>query len=63
MENNRLACSVVEAAEMLGVSPKIAYQLSRRADFPCFKVGSRTVVSVEGLKKWVEKQAGAEVSA
>lgn len=59
----KLAITVSEAAEMLGICPKTAYQLSRRADFPCFKVGNRTVVSVEGLKKWVEKQAGAEVSA
>ena len=45
----RIAVSVAEAAEMLGMCPKTVYQLTRRADFPAFKAGNRTVISVEGL--------------
>ena len=41
----RIAVSVTEAAEMLGMCPKTVYQLTRRADFPAFKAGNRTVIS------------------
>lgn len=59
----KLALSVSEAAELLGVCPKVAYELTRRADFPAFKCGSRTIVSAEGLRDWVQRQATAGVAA
>ena len=59
----RIAVSVAEAAEMLGMCPKTVYQLTRRADFPAFKVGNRTVISVEGLQEWVRRQAMGEGAA
>ncbi len=54
----RFAFSPSEAAEALGVSRPTVYQLMHRADFPSFKVGSRTLISAEGLRRWVEAQAG-----
>lgn len=51
-----VAISVNEAAQLLGVSKPTVYQLIRRADFPAFKVGARTLVSLEGLRCWVDKQ-------
>lgn len=59
----RIAVSVAEAAEMLGMCPKTVYQLTRRADFPAFKAGNRTVISVEGLQEWVRRQAMGEGAA
>ena len=56
-----LAVSAPEAARLLGVSKPKVYELMARGDFPSFKVGSRTIVSVEGLLEWVKKQT--EVSA
>ena len=53
---DRLTYSPSEAAEVLGVSRPIVYTLLRRADFPAFKVGTRTLISVDGLKEWVKKQ-------
>ena len=52
-----LAVSAGEAARMLGVSRPTVYQLMGREDFPSFKVGTRTLVSVEGLREWIRKQA------
>lgn len=52
-----VAISSSKAAELLGVSRPTVYTLMKRADFPAFKVGSRTLVSVEGLRDWVEKQS------
>ena len=57
MQDNRLAYSPTETALMLGVSRPTVYTLMKRADFPAFKVGSRTLVSSEGLREWVRKQA------
>ena len=53
-----LAVSTAEAARLLGVSRPTIYQLIYRADFPAFKVGARTLISVAGLERWVEAQAG-----
>lgn len=53
-----LAVSTAEAARLLGVSRPTIYQLINRADFPAFKVGARTLISVAGLERWVEAQAG-----
>ena len=52
-----LAVSAGEAARLLGVSRLTVYQLMGREDFPSFKVGTRTLISVEGLREWIRKQA------
>ena len=51
-----LAISTEEAARVLGVSRPTVYQLMGRADFPSFKIGSRSLISVEGLRQWITKQ-------
>lgn len=56
----KLALSVEEAAQMLGVCSKVVYTLTHRADFPTIKIGRRTLVSAEGLRDWVRKQSGQE---
>lgn len=48
---------------MLGMCPKTVYQLTRRADFPAFKAGNRTIISVEALRAWVRDQATGEGAA
>lgn len=50
-----LAVSAPEAARLLGVSKPTVYQLMNRADFPAFKIGTRTLISVEGLREWTRK--------
>lgn len=54
----KLAYSVDEAAQVLGVSRGTIYSLIHRADFPALKVGNRQLISREGLAEWVRKQAG-----
>ena len=51
-----LAVSAPEAARLLGVSKPTVYQMMNREDFPAFKVGARTLISVEGLREWMRKQ-------
>lgn len=52
-----LAISLSQTAQVLGVSRPTVYQLAKQNDFPAFKVGGRVLVSVDGLKSWVNKQA------
>lgn len=53
---DKLAYSPAETAEALGVSRPVVYTLMKRTDFPAFKVGGRTLVSVEGLRALVQAQ-------
>lgn len=53
---DKLTYSPTETAQVLGVSRPTVYKLMARADFPAFKVGSRTLVSAEGLQAWIQAQ-------
>lgn len=59
-DTGKIAISVPKAAELLSISRPTAYQLAKRADFPAFTVGGRTLVSVQGLVQWVAEQAHQE---
>lgn len=53
---DKLTYSPSEAVEVLGVSRPTVYTLIKRDGFPAFKVGARTLVSVDGLREWVRRQ-------
>ncbi len=55
-----LAVGTTEAARLLGVSRPTIYQYIHQNDFPAFKLGGRTLVSVEGLREWVAAQTRKE---
>ena len=57
-----LAVGAAEAARLLGVSKPTIYQYIGREGFPSFMLGNRTLISVDGLREWVKRQA-QEVSA
>ena len=54
----KLAISVAEAAELMGVSVPLVYQLVKRADFPAFKLGTRTLINRRLLETWIDREAG-----
>lgn len=54
-----LAVSAAEAARLLGVSRPTLYQYIGRDDFPSFKLGNRVLVSVDGLREWIDRQSKA----
>lgn len=60
MTNNLepVAVSLSQAAQMLGVSRPTVYQYANLPDFPAFRVGGRVLVSVDGLRAWVNARAG-----
>lgn len=53
----KLAYSVTEAAEALGVSRNGVYDLIHREGFPSLPVGGRRLISAELLREWVRDQA------
>ena len=57
-----LAVSAAEAARLLGVSKPKVYELIGQPDFPSFKLGGRTLISVEGLREWISTRAGGGVN-
>ena len=50
----KLTLTVEESGKLLGVSRQIAYQLSRRADFPTLHIGKRMLVPKDRLIQWIE---------
>ena len=58
---DKLAYSPTEAAQALGISRPTIYQLLHRADFPSLKIGARTLIPVDGLKRWLEAQSNGGV--
>lgn len=60
MVENKITYSVKEAAAALGISTPTMYTLIKRADFPAFKVGTRTLIPKVKLEEWVEKESKGE---
>lgn len=50
---NKPTVSVSDLTEILGISRTMAYQLVNSKGFPRVKIGSRIVIPVEALRKWV----------
>lgn len=45
-----------ETAKALNISRPTMLQLARRSDFPAIKVGTRWIINVEGLQRWLDIQ-------
>ena len=58
---DKLAYSLTETAQVLGVSRPTVYALIKQPGFPVFQSGGRKLVSVEGLRDWIRSQT--EVTA
>lgn len=59
---DKLALSVSETAELLGLSRPKVYDLINRPDFPSFTVGNRRLISKAGLERWIAERSGEAVS-
>lgn len=49
-----LILSAPPAAEFLGISRSLAYQLFRQKDFPTIQIGHRKLVRREALLAWLD---------
>ena len=58
-EEQKITLTVREAAKLIGISEKSAYNnLIRLPDFPVVKIGKRLVILREAFIKWLEKNTG-----
>lgn len=51
-----LMLSVLEVADVLGISRAGAYDLVKSKGFPAINIGRRIVVPKEALLKWIQAQ-------
>ncbi len=55
-EVDKTMLTVSELADYLRLSRSMAYELTRRAGFPCLRIGRKILVPADGLKAWVDEQ-------
>ncbi len=58
-----VAVSIQNAARLLGISDRTLYDMTNMEGFPAFKIGNRTLISVEGLREWVRERIRPQRSA
>lgn len=55
---DKLTYTVAEAAQALGVSRPVVYELCNRADFPSIRVSAkRIVIPIDALEVWLQEKA------
>lgn len=52
----KLTYTLVEAAQVLGISKSYAYELAKRNELPIVRIGSRIVLPIKRLEEWLEEQ-------
>jgi excisionase family DNA binding protein len=52
--------NVREVADYIGMSRANAYELTKRADFPAFRVGKRVFVPRDQFLAWIDNQVKAK---
>ncbi len=58
MEKQKLTYTVLEMAEVLGISRPTAYELVKRKGFPAIRISDRRIViPVDALNKWLNDPA------
>ena len=53
----KFAISVQELAEQLGISLPKAYELTKRTGFPVIRIGTRVLIPVAELRRWLTENA------
>jgi len=56
----RLVLTVVEAADRLGISSDLAYDLVARGEFPSLRLGRRIVIPRIAFQELIESATGSE---
>jgi excisionase family DNA binding protein len=54
MMPSKLVLSIAEAAEVLGVSDDLIYELTARGELPCLRLGRRKVIPIVAIQAVVD---------
>lgn len=57
---NKLTFTPKEAAEVIGVSLPVVYELCKNSDFPCIHLGRKILVPRQELSEWLHREATNE---
>ncbi|WWU65264.1 helix-turn-helix domain-containing protein [Clostridium baratii] len=49
--------SPMEAKDKLGVGRNEIYNLCKREDFPCFKIGNKYYINADKMQDWADKMS------
>ena len=56
-QDEQIALTVEQAAQSLGISRPTMLELTRKAGFPCFRVGRRILIPRQALIAWADERA------
>lgn len=57
----RMALSVAEVQESLGIGRNAVYNLVNRADFPKIRMGRKIIIPREAFLRWLDQQTTVEI--
>ena len=58
MTTDKMAISIIEMSNMLGISRSVAYKLAHEEGFPAIRISAnRVIIPVKPLEKWLESRA------
>ncbi len=60
MDGTKLAVTVTEAAQQLGIGRNLAYDAIRRGEIPSIRVGKRLLVPVTALERMLAEAGQAK---
>lgn len=58
---DRVAYTVKEAADAIGVSVPKMYDIMHTADFPAYKIGQKVFIDAAGFRAWSAQNASSRV--
>lgn len=61
-KQRRVTLTAQEAADYVGVSPWLIYELVKRREIPCVKAGGKYLFRAETLIKWMEEKEAASIT-
>ena len=62
MDTGKLTLTVPEAAELLGISRALAYDLVARHELPALRLGRRLVIPRRVIEDWLIKGTGVVIT-
>lgn len=53
-------CTPADLSEVFPVSKATLYRMAGQGRLPCIRLGRRVIISREHLKRWIDREIGAE---
>ena len=57
----KAAISIDEMSEQLGITRSQAYEIVKRKDFPCIRIGRRIIIPTVTFKEWLVESSKKQI--